>query len=72
MFARWVNFWIPFLDEARAAGEVRADLDVPQAAEWIMRILISLVTVPSATVNLDDAPRLRAFIEAHLVHGFRD
>ena len=72
MFARWVDFWIPFLDEARATGEVRADLDVRQASEWIMRILISLVTVPSVTVDLDDAAQLRAFIEDHLVRGFRD
>jgi AcrR family transcriptional regulator len=72
LFARWVDFWIPFLDEARAAGEVRADLDLRQASEWIMRILISLVTVPSVTVDLDDARGLRAYIEDHLVRGFRD
>jgi len=72
MFARWVEFWIPFLDAARTAGEVRAGLDARQAAEWIMRILISLVTVPSVTVDLDDPRQLRAFIEDHLVHGFRD
>ncbi|HSO95403.1 MAG TPA: helix-turn-helix domain-containing protein [Acidimicrobiia bacterium] len=72
MFAHWVAFWIPFLDEARASGEVRGDLDVRQASEWIMRILISLVTVPSVTVDLDDPRQLRAYIEDHLVHGFRD
>lgn len=72
MFALWVDFWIPFLDEARTAGDVRPDLDLRQAAEWIMRILISLVTVPSVTVDLDDARALRKFIEDHLVRGFRD
>jgi AcrR family transcriptional regulator len=72
MFARWVEFWVPFLETARADGEVRADLDVRQASEWIMRILISLVTVPSAIVDLDDPEQLRRFIEAHLVRGFRD
>jgi AcrR family transcriptional regulator len=72
LFARWVDFWIPFLDEARDAGEVRADLDVRAASEWIMRILISLVTVPSVTVDLDDTRQLRAYIEDHLVRGFRD
>jgi hypothetical protein len=72
MFGCWVDFWIPFLDEARDAGEVRADLDVRQASEWIMRILISLVTVPSVTVDLDDARQLRGYIEDHLVRGFRD
>jgi hypothetical protein len=37
-----------------------------------MRILVSLVTVPSVTVDLDDARQLRAYIEDHLVRGFRD
>jgi hypothetical protein len=72
MFARWIDFWVPFLEEARANGEVRADLDIRQASEWIMRILISLVTVPSQTVDLGDAQQLRRFIEDHLVRGFRD
>ena len=72
MFGCWVDFWIPFLEEARDTGEVRADLDVRQASEWIMRILISLVTVPSVTVDLDDARQLRTYIEDHLVRGFRD
>jgi hypothetical protein len=72
MFARWIDFWIPFLEAARADGEVRADIEVRQAAEWIMRILISLVTVPSATIALDDPKQVRRFIEDHLVRGFRD
>jgi AcrR family transcriptional regulator len=72
MFARWIDFWVPFLEEARANGEVRADLNIRQASEWIMRILISLVTVPSQTVDLGDAHQLRRFIEDHLVRGFRD
>ena len=72
MFARWIDFWIPFLESAQADGEVRADLDLRQAAEWIMRILISLVTVPSVTVDLDDAVQVRRFIENHLARGFRD
>jgi AcrR family transcriptional regulator len=72
MFARWVDFWIPFLEAARADGEVRADLDLRQAAEWIMRILISIVTVPSATIALDDPKQVRRFIEDYLVRGFRD
>ena len=70
MFARWIEFWLPFLEAARADGEVRADLDLRQASEWIMRILISLVTVPSATIDLDDPVQVRRFIEQHLVRGF--
>jgi AcrR family transcriptional regulator len=72
MFERWVEFWIPFLTEARAAGEVRAELDLRRASEWIMRILISLVTVPSVTIDLGDSAQVRSFVEDHLVRGFRD
>lgn len=72
MFGRWVEFWFPFLDEARARGEIRADLDFRQASEWIMRILISLVTVPSITIDLDDEAQVRRYVEDHLVRGFRD
>ena len=69
--AALVMLTLPALDAARADGEVRADLDIRQASEWIMRILISLVTVPSATVDLDDPAQLRHFIESYLVRGFR-
>jgi AcrR family transcriptional regulator len=40
------DFWHPYLAEARDAGEVRADLDVPRAAEWVIRVVLSLVTLP--------------------------
>jgi len=72
MFERWVDFWIPFLAEAQGTGEVRAELDLRRASEWIMRMLISLVTVPSVTIDLGDAAQVRSFVEDHLVRGFRD
>ncbi len=72
MFERWVDFWIPLLEDARDGGEVRPDLALRPAAEWIMRILISLVTVPSITLDLGDPAQVRRFIETHLVRGFRD
>lgn len=72
MFELWLDFWIPFLTEARDAGEVRPDLDLRRASEWIMRMLISLVTVPSMTIDLGDPAQVRSFVEDHLVRGFRD
>jgi hypothetical protein len=72
MFARWVDFWMPFLEESQASGEIRADLDLRRASEWIMRMLVSLVTVPSITIDLDDEAQVRRFVEDHLVRGFRD
>lgn len=72
MFERWVDFWIPFLTDARERGEVRSTLDLRRASEWIMRMLISLVTVPSVTIDLADPAQVRTFVEDHLVRGFRD
>jgi len=50
---------------------VRTDLDLRLAAEWIMRILVSLVTMPSVTVDLKDPAQVRRYVEAHIVRGFR-
>ena len=35
-------------------------------------MLVSLVTVPSITIDLDDPRQVRAYVEDHLVRGFRD
>ena len=29
-------FWHPYLESARSCGEVRPDVDVTRAAEWVM------------------------------------
>jgi AcrR family transcriptional regulator len=57
-------FWHEFLVAARDAGEVRADLDIAGAAEWVLRIVVSLVTMPLA--RPDDLDR---FVADHLVAG---
>jgi AcrR family transcriptional regulator len=67
---RWDEFWLPRLAAARARGEVRRDLDHRQAAEWIVRLMLSFALLPSAAVDLDDAAAVRAFVRDHLVRGF--
>ena len=44
------------------AGEVRADLDVARAAEWVIRIVLSLVTVPGGAVDITGSFRSAAAI----------
>ena len=68
---RWIDFWVPQLEQARARGEVRTDLELRPAGEWIMRMLLSLVTVPSLTVDLDDPAAVRRFVRDHIVRGFQ-
>lgn len=57
-------FWHEFLEAARDAGEVRPDLDIAGAAEWVLRMVVSLVTMPLA--HPEDLDR---FVADHLVGG---
>jgi AcrR family transcriptional regulator len=64
-------FWHPYLEAARRRGEVRRDLDIARAAEWVMRIVLSLVTVPGDVVDVDDPGSLGRFVDEFLVAGLR-
>jgi AcrR family transcriptional regulator len=69
MMPGMATFWHSYLEDAIARGEVRADLDVARAAEWVMRIVLSLVTVPGPAVDVDDRVAVRRFIGEFLVTG---
>jgi len=64
------EFFAPYLAAAKLTGEVRKDLEVQAAGEWFARILFSLFSTPSSTLNLDDDKVVAEFIRAHLVRGF--
>ncbi len=64
-------FWHPYLEAARVAGEVRADLDIGRAGEWVMRMVLSLITVPGDAVDADDPASIRSFVDEFLVTGLR-
>ena len=63
------RFWRVYIEAARESGEIRPDVDVAHASEWIMRMLFSLITMPGDSVNADDPKRLRRFIDEFLVPG---
>jgi AcrR family transcriptional regulator len=65
-----VEFVAPYLTAAKLTGEVRKDLDVAAAGEWFARILFSLFSTPSSTLNLDDPGVVAEFVRAHVVRGF--
>src|SRR5258705_5910971 len=48
------EFLAPYLVAARLTGEVRKELDVVAAGEWFARMLCSLFSTPSSTLNMDD------------------
>ena len=61
------GFWHEHLEAARDAGELRADLDVPRAAEHVLRLVLSLVTVPGEAVDADDRSSLSSYLQEFLV-----
>ena len=62
---------VPLIETARERGEVRSDLDIPRAAEWITRMVFSLSATPSVTFDIDDPEQTAAFIREFLVRGLR-
>lgn len=69
LVGEWIEFWLPLLAEAEDRGEVRPGLDHRQAAEWIVRVLLSFAVLPTATFEGDDPAAVHAFVAAHLVAG---
>ncbi len=65
-----IDFLRPYLEAAVRRGEVRPNLDLAAAAEWASRILFSLYSNRSPTIDLDDPNVARRFVEDHAVAGF--
>ena len=66
---RWMAFWRARLDDARARGELRADLDVGHAAECVTRLLLSFALVPEVGADVDDRAVLSRFVD-EMLRGF--
>jgi AcrR family transcriptional regulator len=65
-----VEFFAPYLSAAKLTGEVRKDLDVKAAGEWFARILFSLFSTPSSTLDMDNPDVVDEFVREHVVRGF--
>jgi AcrR family transcriptional regulator len=66
----WVDFWLPFLEDAEGRGEIRPGLDHRGAGEWIVRLLMSFAVMPAVTFDGDDPRSVRSFVRAYAVVGF--
>jgi AcrR family transcriptional regulator len=64
------EFLAPYLAAAKLTGDVRKDLDVAAAGEWFARMLFSLFTTPSSTLDMDDDEVVAEFVRAHVIRGF--
>jgi AcrR family transcriptional regulator len=64
------EFLAPYLAAAKLTGEVRKDLDVVAAGEWFARLLFSLFSTPSSTLDMDNDEVVADFVRSHVVRGF--
>lgn len=71
MMPGMARFWHPYLKAARSHGEVRPDLDIARTGEWVMRTVLSLVTVPGDAVDVDDPASVLRFVDEFLLAGLR-
>jgi AcrR family transcriptional regulator len=64
------EFLAPYVSAARLTGEVRQDLDIASATEWFARMLFSLFTTPSPTVDMRNDDEVAEFVRPYVVNGF--
>ncbi|MFW0795451.1 TetR/AcrR family transcriptional regulator [Gordonia sp. CPCC 205515] len=64
-------FWRPYVDAAAERGEIHPDHDLAEVAEWVARVLISLGTVPSDTIDPDDADQVLRHVRRYVMPGLR-
>jgi hypothetical protein len=65
----WIDFWLPFLVAAEDRGELREGVDHRQAAEWIVRVMLSFAVMPPVSFDPDSPSQLRAFVRSFIVDG---
>jgi AcrR family transcriptional regulator len=69
MVEEWVDFWRPYLAEAQERGELRGDIEHRQAAEWIVRMMLSFAVMPAVSFDADRPAEVRNFVRAFIVDG---
>lgn len=65
------DFWSRYLIAARERDEIRRDVDIAEASEWVARVLLSLSTVPGTTLDPNDADAVTQFVRRYVMPGLR-
>ncbi|CAJ1492972.1 TetR/AcrR family transcriptional regulator [[Mycobacterium] kokjensenii] len=65
------GFWYPLLEAAAVDGDIHPDTDLPEASEWIARVMISLGSVPGNHIDPDDPDSLRRHLRRYVLPGLR-
>jgi AcrR family transcriptional regulator len=71
VFGGLIEWTEGLLATARARGQIRADLDLRHAAEWISRAYVSLASFPGVTFETSKPDELYAFVRSFIVRGLR-
>ena len=66
---RLIELLRPGLEQAREAEEVRADLDVESACEWVARQAFSLSSVVESTFQIDGRAGIDEYIRSYVIRG---
>ena len=64
-------FWRRYLVAALDAGEIHSDVDIAEAAEWVARAILSLVTVPGDTLDPSDPAQVRTHVRRYVMPGLK-
>lgn len=64
LFGQWIDDVAPYLAHAQQAGLLRADLDAEETAEWVLRIILSLLTIeaPRHHTAADERRLITAYV----------
>lgn len=65
------EFWLPFVAAAAVGGDIHPDTDLPEASEWVARVMISLGSVPGHHIDPDDPASLRRHLRRYVLPGLR-
>lgn len=65
------EFWQRYLVAARDAGEIHPDIDIPEASEWVARVIISLVTVPGDILDPSDPAQVQTHLRRYVMPGLK-
>lgn len=65
------GFWYPFLAAAAASGDIHPDTDLPEASEWVARVMITLGSVPGNHIDPDDPAAVRRHLRRYVLPALR-
>lgn len=69
LMERSVAFWTPLIREAQQREEIPARVVPGEAAEWIIRTLMSIEILPPIVIDLSDPEAVRRYFANYITHG---